>query len=200
MNTVDEACARHAARPRALFPTLNKQDRLEHNERQHHAGECRRWAIEVAESMELSAGDYDELAHALLAPRRWPDKGGTCTDAPGMEDADPPHLAGAERDRWMQLAYRRVVTVSAPDRRIIYVDPQGYEYARHVAFPAATYLVAALFTVRSTDSIEDASTAAAKLLGTREVVFASEPRRVNEEAIANPDFDVRILSDGKDLR
>jgi hypothetical protein len=133
----DDARARHNARPRALFPTLNKQNDIDDYRRGLASGEYLTQPIEVVETVNLGAGDYDEFTSSLMTRRGWlAGKGGVATDAPGLEDVSPWQLDESERRRWISMRYLHVIAVAAPGRPTIYVDPQGYDYARYVGFPS----------------------------------------------------------------
>ena len=64
---------------------------------------------EIAETVELSAGEYDAFARLMYKNWDWLDgKGG------------------------FKNNLRQVIAVTAPQRETLYVDPSGYSYARYV--------------------------------------------------------------------
>ncbi len=69
-----------------------------------HVSEC-----EVAETVELSATEYDAFTHSLLRDHAW--------------------LAG--KGGYKNLR-RQTVAVNAPERETLYVDPSGSAYGRYV--------------------------------------------------------------------
>ena len=71
--------------------------------------------IEIAWHKELTEAEYDAFANALLEDRDW---------LAGLGG----HTAGR----------RRVVAVSAPNRRMLFVDPSGSRYGRYVGIAEAT--------------------------------------------------------------
>ena len=69
--------------------------------------------VTVSETTALTADEYDALVQSFLTDRTW------CLGKGG-------YLNGRVR----------VIEVTAPDRRPLYINPEGYGYARYVGFKA----------------------------------------------------------------
>lgn len=68
------------------------------------------YPTEVAETMEMTAAEYDAFVAKPLASREW--------------------LAG--KGGWKNNNVRRAIAVTAPERETLYVDPSGSDYGRYV--------------------------------------------------------------------
>jgi len=93
----------------------------------------------VTDSVHLTNDEFADFIQNLLQDRDWlTGKGGTDTTA-----TEGPWRSGVPMHKWTreemltfrQGAYRKVVEVIAEDGRFLYIDPQGYNYARYVGFP-----------------------------------------------------------------
>ncbi len=54
-----------------------------------------------------------------------------------VPDGNASIMSKSEIEHWRAGAYLLVVAAVAPTGQTIYIDPQGYDYARYVAFPAS---------------------------------------------------------------
>lgn len=119
---------------RLAVPRLNKQDRISSYLQQLESGDYDLEDAEITESRQLSAREWNELMMNLLEDRDWlAEKGGTGSwTMPG--DCDFFKLSEADREEWKRGAYILVIEVIAPTGQRIYIDPQGYNYARYVGF------------------------------------------------------------------
>ena len=121
-------------RTAAKFAILNKQGTLA--EYIHHCetpGECYAQKCSVTHLVNMTDEEFDEFSVNLLTDYTWlADKGGTNSDADLREVENFWNYTPDEQEAWKLQAYVYVLAVSAPNRPTIYVDPQGYNYARYV--------------------------------------------------------------------
>ncbi len=81
----------------------------------------------------MDAQEYAEFTHSFLTDREWlGGLGGTNTTADLPDVEHWWQYTEAQQAEFRAHAYRLVLAVSAPDRATVYVDPQGYSYARYV--------------------------------------------------------------------
>lgn len=123
-----------AARPAPFFfPRLNKQNRLEEYLEQPNENWDSRSA-KVTETIEITPERWAEIANGLLATiPEVAGKGGTDStmDTDGRSYLE---LSEPERELWRRGSYALLVELAAPGYPSLFVDPQGYDYARYVAF------------------------------------------------------------------
>jgi hypothetical protein len=87
----------------------------------------------VTDSVRMSKEEYAEFCNSLMTDRDWlAGKGGTDTTANLPRVEHWWQYTGEQQKEFRMHAYRLVLSVSAPDRPTIYIDPQGYQYARYV--------------------------------------------------------------------
>jgi hypothetical protein len=120
------------------FPRLNKQDFIGDYESQlanpdnYHVSRVR-----VTEVVELDAKLYDEFANNLLDDQPWlSGKGGTDSTY-DVGDKSYFDLSDVEKAAWKSGSYSLVIAVQCVGKSTLYVDPQGYSYARYVGFDSA---------------------------------------------------------------
>lgn len=120
----------------AQFADLNKQNTLADYQREVNSGDYHVANCSVTEVLVLTNEDWDEFTTNLLSDNPLiAGKGGTGSTA------DLPDVEGffdyteEQRAEFIAHAYNLVVSVQAPDRPEIFVDPQGYDYARYVGIP-----------------------------------------------------------------
>jgi hypothetical protein len=87
----------------------------------------------VTEIAALTDEGFDAFTNCLLEPFEWlAGKGGS--NAPGewpqIDSWDD--LSETQQKLWQETCYNLVVAVTAPNRETIYVNPEGYGYARYV--------------------------------------------------------------------
>lgn len=122
---------------RVAVPRLNKCDWVEEylkqlDERNYDL----EWA-EVIETRVLSCAEWNELMRGFLTNREWlAGKGGTCSWNFPDDEREFFKMSEVEQEHWKRGAYILVVAVVCGGQTI-YIDPQGYNYARYVAFPAS---------------------------------------------------------------
>ncbi len=137
---------------RVAVPRLNKQDHIADYLKQLQPGERNydlNWA-EVTETRRMNAAEWNEFVTNLLEDRDWlAGKGGAGNWNPAFEQMTdveicnlPRHgergfTGGLSMDDWHRTMFLFVVAVVAPTGQTIYIDPEGYNYARYVAFPAS---------------------------------------------------------------
>lgn len=115
------------------FPSLNKNDTLDEYIEQPQPAPT---TVRITDRVELSNADYDIFINSLLDNRDWlADKGGSGSTT--RPDMDSGNFNYTESD-WAEYragVYLLVIEVFAADRAVIYIDPQGSDYARYVGFP-----------------------------------------------------------------
>lgn len=114
--------------PGVKFATLNKRATVEEYQQEVENCEYVRETVAVAEVVRMSPEDFDEFANSLLCDVDFlKGKGGhalACWSKVFKFD-------GNSRKN-NKAAVRLCVLVVAPGRPSLYVDPQGYNYARYV--------------------------------------------------------------------
>lgn len=121
----------------AEFAKLNKNDTLQEYIDEVKSGDYSTDRCKVVEAVTLTAEEYNELTNSFLRDREWlTGKGGHDSD---MDQPDGAWWTwGSEKqDEFSSTSYRLVISVYAPERQIIYIDPQGYSYARYVGLHKA---------------------------------------------------------------
>jgi len=118
-----------------LEPSLNKNCTLGEYLEQLENGNCNIIRGKVTERARLTNDQFDILAVNLMAALPWlAGKGGTGCDIdfPGVENVN--QLNDEQLQVYRENCYSLFIEVSAPNRETIYIDPQGYNYARYVGF------------------------------------------------------------------
>lgn len=120
---------------RVAVPRLNKQEHISRYLEQLKARDFNiEWA-EVTETRCMNCAEWNEFVTHLMTDRDWlAGKGGP--DSWTMPGTDYYKLSEAEQNEWLRGSYIEVIAVVAPTGQTIYIDPQGYDYARYVAFAA----------------------------------------------------------------
>lgn len=118
----------------ARFSKINKLDWLCEYEAQLEKGNFEIERCKVNEIAVMTDEEYDEFAHSFLDDRDWlAGKGGSSTDAPDFPAGVPWHqLTEAQKELFRLTYYLETVAVKAPNRRILFIDPSGFQYARYV--------------------------------------------------------------------
>lgn len=123
---------------RVAVPRLNKCDWIEEYLKQLEAHDYDITWARVEETKVLSCADWNAFMHGLLTDREWlAGRGGASSWAFGdIEDRrDWCQLTEAEQDLWRKTSYLHVVAVQCAGQTV-YVNPEGYNYARYMAFAA----------------------------------------------------------------
>lgn len=124
---------------RVVMPRLNKCDRVEEYVKQLKTSDYDiQWA-EVTETVVLSVADWNGFMRGLLEDRDWlAGKGGASNWNPEHATLELEHTGAWSKADWAQYhatMYLLAVEVVCAGARV-YVDPQGYNYARYVGFLA----------------------------------------------------------------
>lgn len=115
------------------FAKLNKNDTVAEYQQEIAKGEYRVEDCKVTHTAILSNEDYDIFANTLLTDYAWlAGMGGSVADMEVEPTGSFYEWTEAQREEFRRNSYRLVVAVIAPKRRTLYVDPQGYQYARYV--------------------------------------------------------------------
>jgi hypothetical protein len=138
-----EECETFPKRPdhlvRVAVPRLNKNEHIADYLKQLPTRDYDlNWA-EVTETKHFNCAEWNELMQHLLDDREWlAGKGGARSWAftDESDDRDFFQLSEPERELWKKTCYLLVIAAVAPSGQTVYIDPQGYNYARYVAFPA----------------------------------------------------------------
>jgi hypothetical protein len=107
---------------KVFWPDINKLDSLEEYLEESlrlppkRRAEIKKAKTLVTEEKKLTTEAFDKLTRSFLSSRKWLEK-------TGGSSAEYEHMA---------------VKVTAPNREPIYIDAQGYDYARYVGFPIST--------------------------------------------------------------
>ncbi|MBA3921284.1 MAG: hypothetical protein H0X31_06105 [Nostocaceae cyanobacterium] len=120
----------------AQFPHLNKNSWLSEYTEQIVTGEFDIERCLVQEFIELSPEDFDSFTTNLLETCSWiSGKGGYGTTTPISRPVERySEYTDVEKAEYSRGLYRKCLAVSAPTRPTILIDPQGFSYARYVAF------------------------------------------------------------------
>jgi len=118
------------------FPNTNKNDAVTECKEQISSGKFYIELCYVEEFVLLSEKEYDYFAGHLLTTYSWLDgKGGNGTTTPVEREVKSFYeYTEAEQEQYRKGLYTKCVAVVAPNREAILVDPQGYSYARYIAF------------------------------------------------------------------
>lgn len=121
---------------RVAVPRLNKCDWIEEYTKQIETRDYDLEWARVEETRVLSCAEWNELMHGLLTDREWlAGKGGTSSWTGPNDEREWWKLSEPEQAQWKRGAFIHVIAVQCGGATI-YIDPQGYNYARYVAFPA----------------------------------------------------------------
>ena len=87
--------------------------------------------IKITKVVTLSDDDYSTFSETLLTDREWLAGEGGCgsTAYPNEDYSD---LTEKQQQEWQNESYLLCVAVQCSGRPTIYVDPQGYDYARYI--------------------------------------------------------------------
>jgi hypothetical protein len=119
----------------ANFAKLNRNETIEEYERKCESGDYNDNEIQVVEHWTMTNEQYDSYTQRLLDGFDFiAGKGGNGSHNESMlrEVEDWFDYTEAEKQIWRDGAYAIAVAISAPDRDVIVVDTQGYNYARYV--------------------------------------------------------------------
>ena len=87
----------------------------------------------VTDMVVLTDRDFNIFKMSLLDNQEWlSGKGGTDSDYQ-TETEDWLQMNEEEREAWKKQSFSLVVKVMSTTGEEIFIDPQGYDYARHVA-------------------------------------------------------------------
>jgi hypothetical protein len=123
---------------RVAVPRLNKCDHISEYLIQLETHDYNLEWAEVIETRQLNCAEWNELMQNLLEDRDWlAGKGGSSSWATFPEDnREYFQLSSDEQDMAKRTSYLLVIAVVAPTGHVVYIDPEGYNYARYLAFPA----------------------------------------------------------------
>lgn len=93
------------------------------------------WA-EVTETRVMNVAEWNEFVTNLMTDREWlAGKGGAGNWNPEYANLTDVQACNLPRGEWLRTMYLLVVEVRCAGA-VIYIDPEGYNYARYVAFAA----------------------------------------------------------------
>ena len=122
----------------AYFPRDNKHNHLDQylnqaldaRDKMLEAGSGLTERLKITDIVTLGSSEYEDFTRSLLTNRPWlSGKGGVQSDAVTTEDFFK--MTDEERRIFAETKYRLCVAVQCEGRRTIFVDPQGYDYARY---------------------------------------------------------------------
>ena len=120
-------------RLQAKFAKLNKNNTVAEYRQEIAKGEYRIDDCKVTHTAILSDADYELFANTLLTDYDWlSGLGGSAVDMEPEPTGDFYEWSPAQQEEFRSNSYRLVVAVISPKRTTLYVDPQGYQYARYV--------------------------------------------------------------------
>lgn len=96
--------------PNVKFAQTNKLCTVDQYKAEIVNGMWHYWTVKVNKIKRMTTAEFDAFANDLMSDRDWMKGHG------GIEDGK----------------IRHCILVVAPDRPSLYIDPQGYEYARYV--------------------------------------------------------------------
>lgn len=114
-----------------LEPEFNKICSL------NEAKECKTRQVrgKIIETVTLTAGDFDLFSENMTANYTWlAKKGGTDSTIDYPETKEFHQMTEEQRKTWIAASFELYIKVTAEDRPPIFVNPQGYNYARYIAF------------------------------------------------------------------
>ncbi len=79
--------------------------------------DCDTYEVKVIETKEMTQSDYDSFASNFTLARPWLDGKGGSSIKRSSDSAEEVYLC---------------IAVTTPDRKTLYINPQGYNYARYV--------------------------------------------------------------------
>jgi hypothetical protein len=96
----------------------------------------------VMEVVSMTSAEYRQFMGDLMTDREWlAGKGGCESYADGLPPDGTPwrEYTPAQQDIFRWTAYELVIAVSSPGFPTIYVNPQGYNYARNIYIHMRSY-------------------------------------------------------------
>jgi len=122
---------------RVAVPRLNKQDHIADYLKQIETRDYDISWAQIDETVILSVKDWNDLMNSLMTDRDWlAGKGGCSSWAfADEEDIEFFKLTDDQQKEWKRTAFLHVIAVQCAGQTI-YIDPQGYKYARYLAFAA----------------------------------------------------------------
>jgi hypothetical protein len=121
-----------------VLPSLNKNNTLIEYTEQRESGEYETVRGKITHRATITAEQYDILTNNLLENVPWLAGKGGCQCDIDFPDVDSVYqLAPEQMEVYRENVYTLFVGVSAPSLETIYIDPQGYDYARYVGFSAS---------------------------------------------------------------
>lgn len=115
------------------FAILNKNNSLDEYKREVEEGRSRCQLCKVTHVATLTASQWLSFTNNLLSDMDWlADKGGSDSSADLPEVANFWEYTPEQRVEWQKHSHLLVVEVRCEGQPNIYVDPQGYDYARYV--------------------------------------------------------------------
>lgn len=121
-----------------LLPSLNKNNTIEEYTEQRESGNYAIVRGKVTDRAKLTAEQYDVFVQNLLENVPWLAGKGGCGSTADLpeetDDLDFFKLTPDQQAAWKAGVYSLFVEVSAPGRETVYIDPQGFEYARYLGF------------------------------------------------------------------
>lgn len=117
----------------ARFARLNKRNMLAEYQTEVDSGKYHEQRCKVAEIAYLTPQEWDSFQERLLEDFTWlAGKGGSESDADLPEVEHFWEWTPEQQDLFRKTAYSLVIAVVAKGRLTLYIDPQGYNYARYV--------------------------------------------------------------------
>ena len=117
----------------AEFAIMNKNNTVDEYRHEIKIGECRNERCKITKVVDLSRGDYREFSESLLFDQDWlRGEGGHDSTAKLRNVESFAESTDKEKEVYRASCYRLVVAVQCEGCQTMYVDPQGYSYARYV--------------------------------------------------------------------
>lgn len=125
------------------FAILNKNNSLDEYKREVEEGRSRCQLCKVTHVATLTASQWLSFTNNLLSDMDWlADKGGSDSSADLPEVANFWEYTPEQQVEWRKHSYLLVVEVRCEGQESIYVDPQGYNYARYVGLNGTPVAIA----------------------------------------------------------
>lgn len=124
---------------RVAVPRLNKCDHIEEYLKQLETRDYDLGWARVEETKVLTCAEWNAFMRGLLTDREWlAGKGGASSwafDGRPEDRREWFQLSESEQALWRSTSYLHVIAVCCGGQTV-YVDPEGYDYARYLAFAA----------------------------------------------------------------